>query len=161
MSPFRRVTDDGAGPDALGILVPPGRRTVVILRPRSLAWDLVLLRDRENATFRELGRDEAATTARLLFRALECWAAGGPGRVRAVAAAAGYWVCGEVGEFPLIACLREPGQPYRPTVFATPEEAAQTAARIAAVLCPPAGAEQQFYFNTQNFQSVDRKPSPR
>ena len=29
MCPLRRVEDADAGPDAVGILVPPGRRTVV------------------------------------------------------------------------------------------------------------------------------------
>ncbi len=34
MGSFRRVEGEEAGPDALGILVPPGKRTFVILRPR-------------------------------------------------------------------------------------------------------------------------------
>ena len=52
MSVFRRVDDDRAGPAAMGILVPPGRRTFLILRPRALAWDLILLRRAEGSTFR-------------------------------------------------------------------------------------------------------------
>jgi hypothetical protein len=31
MCPLRRVEDDRAGPSALGILVPPGRRTFLIV----------------------------------------------------------------------------------------------------------------------------------
>jgi len=157
MSPFRHVPDGLAGPDALGILVPPGRRTVVILRPRSLAWDLLLLDSgRENGTstaFCELSRDEAALAARKLFHALQVWACGGPGQVKAVLSSTGdgYWVRTEVGGSWLIACLRVPGQPYRPTLFRTLEEATDATARIRAVLCPLADAEQPFYFNTQNF----------
>ena len=64
MCALRRVEGDRAGPDALGILVPPARRTFVILRPRALPWDLLLLRDPEAEAFRELGRDEAHAAAR-------------------------------------------------------------------------------------------------
>jgi hypothetical protein len=156
MSPFRRVPDGRAGPDALGILVPPGHRTVVILRPRSLAWDLLLRSNGANGirmAFQELGREEAATVARRVFQALEAWAVGGPGQVTTVPSAGGegYHVQVEVGEFTLVACLRIPGQPYQPLVFGTPDEAGSATARLHAVLCPPAGAEQPFYFNTQNF----------
>ena len=43
MAPFRHVEGNQAGPNALGILLPPGRRTLVVVRPRSLAWDLIPL----------------------------------------------------------------------------------------------------------------------
>ena len=41
MPAFRRVEPHQAGARALGILVPPGPKTVVILRPRGLDWDLL------------------------------------------------------------------------------------------------------------------------
>ena len=71
MGVLRRVTDRRAGPAALGILVPPGRRTLVILRLRALAWDLLPIRLHEQAVFCEFGRDEAALLARHVHAALE------------------------------------------------------------------------------------------
>jgi hypothetical protein len=162
--PFRVVAGDRAGPAALGILAPPGRRTVLILRPRSLAWDLVLVPTRiwqpghpagKNgpATFRELGREEAEAAAEVLREALEQWHSGGTGQVQPVPAedGAGYLVRAVVGVIPLLACLRQPGQPYRPQLFASPEEARQAAEAIRAVLCPAGDAEQELYFNHRHF----------
>src|ERR1700730_5167165 len=71
MSPLRRVLGDRAGPTAVGILVPPGPRTVVILRPRALAWDLLLVRG--DATFQEIESHEAEAIVQGLARALEDW----------------------------------------------------------------------------------------
>src|SRR3954451_16115019 len=99
MSVFRRVDDDRAVPAALGILVPPGRRTILILRPRALAWDLILVRAATAGAFRERGRDEANVAAHDLHQALEEWAAGGPGLVEAVRApeGKGFWLRAGVG----------------------------------------------------------------
>jgi hypothetical protein len=150
MGELRRVTDRRAGPAALGILVPPGRRTFLILRPRALAWDLVAVGG--DGAFRELARAEADEAARGLGRALDEWAAGGPGAVEAVAApGGGRWLCARVGAFALLACPREPGRPYRPAVFADADSARAAAAQLAAVLCPPAGVAQEMYFNTRHF----------
>ena len=64
MSRFQRVNPSQAGPAALGILLPPGRRTLVLLRPRSLDWDLVPLRPDEiegsQTPFWEVDRDEGS-----------------------------------------------------------------------------------------------------
>ena len=64
MPAFRRVDARQAGADALGILVPQGTRTVVILRPRSLAWDLLPLKPgmekARPAVFCDWDRDESA-----------------------------------------------------------------------------------------------------
>jgi hypothetical protein len=49
----------------------------------------------------------------------------------------------EVGPFPLVACPRRPGQPYRPAAYA--------AAALARVLCPAGGAGQEVYLNTRHF----------
>jgi hypothetical protein len=150
MGELRRVTDRRAGPAALGILVPPGRRTLLILRPRSLAWDLLLVG--AGGAFRELARDEADAAARDLGRALDEWAAGGPGAVEAVAAPdGGCWLQARVGAFSLLACPREPGRAYRPAVFDGADSARAAAGQLAAVLCPPAGVAQELYFNTRHF----------
>ena len=61
MSHFRRVDDERAGSAALGILVPPSRRTFVILRPRSLEWDLPLIR--ADGAFHDMSREEASVVA--------------------------------------------------------------------------------------------------
>jgi hypothetical protein len=161
MPPFRRVEDCRASPSALGILVPPGLRTVVILRPRALDWDLLPARVGEGAAifFSDFDRDEAAGVARQVLRALEREACGETNPVAAMAnpAGTGYVVVARPGEYGLIACPRIPGQPYRPMVFATIEEASAAAERLAAVLWPAAEANQEYYFNTQNFT---RTPSP-
>jgi hypothetical protein len=161
--PFRVVAGDQAGPAALGILAPPGRRTILILRPRSLAWDLVLVPTRAclpgtagsqsgATTFRELGREEAEAAAEVLHQALEQWHSGGPGQVQPVPATDnGYLVRAAVGVVPLLACLRQPGEPYRPQVFASLEEARRAADAIRAVLCPAGDAEQELYFNHRHF----------
>ena len=151
MSAFRRVEDRKAGPAALGVLAPPGRRTFLILRPRSLPWDLLLLRGVGDDAFRDLGRDEAAAAARGLIQALDGWAGGGPGGVEAAAAPDGYRVRVAAGPFVLLLCPREPGRPYRPQVFADADAARAAADALLAVLRPPAGAEQELYFNTRHF----------
>ena len=79
MSPFRRVEGSQAGPSALGILLPPGRRTVVVVRPRGLDWDLLPLNPNENGgpRFWEAARIEAQDVAQRLYRALEANSAEG------------------------------------------------------------------------------------
>src|SRR2546423_6197090 len=106
MSRFRQVEDREAGPSALGVLVPPGRQTFVILRPRALPWDLVLTHDSARLEFREIFRDEAARAVEAVRRALETWADGGPGQVFAEAAPQGQWVHCMLGEFHFIVCRR-------------------------------------------------------
>jgi hypothetical protein len=160
MPPFRRVEDRHAGPTALGILVPPGLRTFVILRPRALDWDLLPLRPDDgagaSAVFCEFGRDEAAGVARRVQRALEQAAAAADRPVQAVAHpdGVGYWVVVRAGEYCWVACRRVPGQPYRANRFATPEGAGEVAARLAGVLCPEPDAGQEYYFNTQHFSPI-------
>ena len=159
---LRRVDARHAGPGALGVLLPPGPRTVLILRPRPVPWDLLLVRGgaggETGTPFLHLEREEAAALAEGLLRALERWAAGGPGKAEAAFApdGVGYWVQAEVGSFPLIACERRPGQPYRPTAFATPAEAEAAAAAVAAALCPRGGDGLEVYLNTQHFSATER-----
>jgi hypothetical protein len=157
MAPFRQVEGNQAGPNALGILLPPGRRTLVVVRPRSLEWDLIPLNPNENGgpRFWEVARIEAPDLAQRLYRALEQAAAAGDARVDPLPAldGRGYEVRVSLGTFVLVVCTRCPGEPYRPHLFATVSEALAAAERIAPLLCPDADAEQPVYFNTRNFAS--------
>jgi hypothetical protein len=157
MPAFRRVEGSQAGPNALGILVPPGRRTVVIVRPRALAWDLLPLCSNNNGgpdtPFQKCTPGEAADLAHALRRALEEKGEGGFLRVEPVAApdGDGYQVRAALGAHTWIACLRVPGQPYQPMVFATLDEALHAGESLTAVLCPEGDANQELYFNTRDF----------
>jgi hypothetical protein len=158
MSPFHRVEASQAGHSALGILMPLGPRTLIILRPRSLDWDLVPARpDGEpdpRSIFWEINRDEGATLVTELHRNLEEWAGGGMGRVEPVPAPGGkgYHVRVGVGRFVLIVCDRLPGVPYKPAVFDSVSNALAASERISAVLFPASGKVQEIYFNTDNFR---------
>jgi hypothetical protein len=156
MAAFRRVKGDQAGPDALGILIPPGRRTIVIVRPRSLSWDLLPLcpGGGSSATaFFEIGPGEAAEMARELRQVFEQGAGSNPIRAEPLTASAGagYEVRAAIGSWSWIACQRAPGQPYRSAVFSSLDEALDVARSLGAVLCPNEGANQQLYFNTHHF----------
>jgi len=157
MARLHRVFGDKAGPEALGILIPPGSRTVVVVRPRALPWDLLLIEPLTDATaairFRDFAREEAEATAEAFARALDEWGAGGTGGVEAALAPGSLFQCviGVIGRFHLTACPRTPGQPYRPMVFGTLGEAARAAVEIQSILCPASGVRQELYFNTRNF----------
>jgi hypothetical protein len=158
MCPLRLVADDRAGPAAVGILVPPLRRTFVIVRPRSLPFDLLVLAEARGVGFREFDRDQAGRAAEALFDALSNWSSTS-GRVEESAAAdsggmasAGLHVRVHIGPFHLLACERRPGQPYAPLHFADTESARLAVDRLTDLLCPAAGTEQEFYLNTRNFQ---------
>jgi hypothetical protein len=151
MPAFRRVEDRKAGPAALGVLAPPGRRTFLILRPRSLPWDLLLVRDDD--AFRDLSREEAAAAAQGLILALDAWAAGGPGDIEIVSTADGARVRVRAGSFGLVVCPREAGRPYRPLAFPDARSAEDAGSELAAVLRPVPGAGQELYFNTRHFDA--------
>jgi hypothetical protein len=156
MQPFRRVEDRQAGPTALGILLPPGQRTVVIVRPRALSFDLlagVPGPDAMTMRFYEFGRDEAAGIASRLLKHL-----GEQARQRrdlleiaTLPGANGYLVWLREEEFRWVVCPRRPGQPYEEMRFATLDDAQEAASRLAECLCPAPDAGQQVYFNTQHF----------
>jgi hypothetical protein len=151
--PFREVNGEAAGPEAVGILVPPGRRTVVVVRPRSLDFDLLLLRRGTNgqpeAAFHEAGCAEALLLARNLSRAFAA-----DNRVVVVLTPDGRgWIQAEIGTFTLIVSARKPGQPYRPLVFADEASARQAAEALDAILCPAPDVVREIYFNTQHFAS--------
>ena len=154
---FRTVNASRAGPKAVGILVPPGNRTLVVIRPRSMPVDLVMIRRGPTGTFgsgfMEASRQTAGLEAQKLAQALQQWAEGGNGEIEIVEApdGTGYWVHVFVAIFPLIACSRVPGQAYQPIVYATQEEAENTADKLRAILCPPPEANQELYTNLSQF----------
>src|SRR5438046_362163 len=129
MPAFRRVDAQRAGATALGILVPPGSKTLVILRPRGLEWDLLPARwggaTRAAPVFCQFGREEAALVARRFQQSLEETVLVGKDPVETfgnpVDQEFQVWV--RTGEYVWILCRRLPGQPYEPLVFASPTEA--------------------------------------
>ncbi len=156
MSVFRRVEGSVAGPDALGILVPPGRRTVLIVRPRALPWDLLLLALPTRNVFRELTQAEAEAGAATVLRSLQECAAEGRGIVESVARPDGGWhVRVIIGRYAFLACPRLPGRPYQPLVCWDADEAAQAGCELFAALHPPSGAAQEIYLNTRGFARSD------
>jgi hypothetical protein len=157
MPPFRHVEGEQAGPNALGILIPPGHRTLVILRPRALDWDLLLLSpfgdQLTNAGVWELIKRQAESMAPKVQRALQDWASGGQGGPELVplAEGGGYRIRVAIGALRWLVCRRLPGKPYQPMTFPSEEEARTTATELAGVLCPDADANQELYFNTYHF----------
>jgi hypothetical protein len=153
MSALRLVTDNRAGPAAVGILVPPSRRTFLIVRPRSLPLDLLVLAESGSNAFREFEREQAGRAAEALFDIL---AGSNPGRVECATAAGdaadAFYLRVHVGPFHLLACDRRPGQAYVPLAFADLASARSTAQRVTRLLCPPLGSDQEVYLNTRNFQ---------
>lgn len=155
--PFRRVEPERAGPSALGILVPPGQKTLVILRPRALAWDLLpALWEGDPAVapaFCTFTRDEAAHVARRLLRLLEDHVERGVSPVQTVGDKQGcrfqVWV--RTAELLWIACRRSPGKTYQPVLFDIQEESQSAAELVETVVWPGADKVQEYYFNTQKF----------
>ncbi len=159
MPPYRRVEARSAGAQALGILVPPGRQTLVVLRPRALPWDLLPARwsgdGAQAPSLCSFSRDEAAGVARRLQQALEQGVLRGINPLQTIGDAQGQlfqvWVHTE--EFVWLVCRRAPGQAYQPALFASQEEATREAERLTPIFWPGAEAQQEYYFNTQNFHA--------
>jgi hypothetical protein len=149
MSRFIQVEDRAAGPGALGILVPPGRQTLVILRPRALPWDLVLTKDAASLNFREIFREEAGRAVDAIQQALvnadEC-------DVSAQQAETGAWIRCRLGRFHFLACQRLSGQPYQPYLFVDAEQVKRTTADLRAILLPSPDCVQEIYCNTRHFE---------
>lgn len=161
MCPLRRVEGHRAGPSALGILVPPGRRTFLILRPRALSWDLLLLRPSSVNAFREIARGEADRLAQELLQALSQWSEGASGHVEEVVCpdGSGFWVRVRVGPFALLACGRQAGRPYQPLLFPDADTALSAAIQLRDILRPPAKKDQEVYLNTIFFQQQGERPA--
>lgn len=154
MPPFRRVDHAKAGAAAVGILVPPGRRTAVIIRPRALTWDLVPARVENGVrAFCQFDRDEAAGVARTLQQELAhlANAEGDPFVMLSSPASPGFQIGVKSAAYYWIVCARTPGKAYEALQFATQTEAEEAAARLRQFLCPKRDANQEYYFNTQHF----------
>jgi len=153
---FTRIDPRHAGPNALGILVPQGAKTLVIVRPRALEWDLVPARwDGESShppQWCVFTRDEAASVARRLVKSLEAAVEQRVNPLESFGDArrerSQIWLRTE--EFVWIVCKRAQGQAYQPMTFTTQEELARQAQTLASFLWPEAGVAQEYYFNTQN-----------
>ncbi len=153
-----RIDPKRAGPTAFGVLIPHGAKTLVILRPRALEWDLLPARwddQREHAPeFCAFARDEAAGVARKLVAALEAAVADGVCPVQTFGDPVGrqlqVWL--RAAELVWIVCQRTPGQAYQPMIFHTLEEATSAGEKIAAIVWPNEDAKQEYYVNTQNLE---------
>jgi len=143
-----------AGPRALGILVPPGKRTLVILRPRAVKWDLVLERPPGalHPGLWELHPLEAKPLVRTLRALLEN---GKPPNIELVQGGpeARVQLRLVLGELHLIVCDRAAGRPYRSSRFGSEAEASSVAAMIRPILSPGTDANQELYFNSRHFNS--------
>jgi hypothetical protein len=152
---LKRVEPRNAGPNAIGILVPHGAKTLVIVRPRALEWDLLPARwdgDSSHAPeFCSFGRDEAAAAARRFVHALESAIERSVNPLQTCGNQTSFQIWLRTDEFVWIACCRTPGKAYQPAVFAALEEATRVAESIAAVVWPSDDVTQEYYFNTQNF----------
>jgi hypothetical protein len=158
MSPSRLVSGERAGPHAIGILVPPGRRTFLIVRPRSLSLDLLVLADAKGDTFREFEREQAGRAAETLFELLTAGSSSPsieafPTRISStLGRPAHVQLRVSVGPFHLLVCERLPGKPYAALAFTDSATAEHVAERIRALLCPAPAREQEFYLNTRHFE---------
>ncbi len=158
MAAFRRVEPQQAGPQALGILVPPGTRTLVIVRPRPVEFDLLPARWAGTSScppeFCLFERDEAAQVARSFQAALDDAVRRGVNPVETLGDQAGnafqVWIRA-AGWF-WIACRRAMGQAYRPLLYQTMEAAREAGEALARIVFPASDAEQEYYFNTQRFR---------
>lgn len=150
---FRRVDPKHASDSAIGILIPFGARTPVILRLRALGIDLLPARwDGDPAhppTFCVFSRDEAAGVARRLVHSLES-AATCPVQTFGGSEAVQIWL--RTDELVWIACRSSGGHAYQPLTFATLDDATREAEKIVPLVWP-LDRVQEYYVNTQNFTS--------
>jgi hypothetical protein len=155
--PLTRVDVRQASAEAIGILVPPGHRTLVVVRPRTHDWDLVPVRwsgDPSAApTFCDFGRDEAALVARRLGKFLEDCDSRGVCPVETLGHASAFQVWLRAEDLFWMLCARLPGSAYRAMIFSELAEARAAAERVARLLSPGPARHQHYYFNTQNFAS--------
>jgi hypothetical protein len=147
MNAYAHVEANAAGPLALGILVPPAKRTFVILRPRALAIDLVVCRSTEDHRFSDYAHDEAAAAAQALWRELRTWDG-----TTGLTLLAGH-ACLQLGPFTLVACRRDPGQPYAP-LEARPADLVALEEAIGPVVDLGSGSPlgREVYFNMRHFE---------
>jgi hypothetical protein len=154
MSVFRRVDAAQAHPGALGILIPLGPRTLVILRPNALEWDLLPAHwsgeARQAPVFCLFTREEAPGIARKLVQTLEDAVVQRLSPLETFGNGPCFQVWLRTPDFVWILCRRAAGEAYRPAIFGTREEAVAAGERVAKYVWPVAGG-QEIYFNTQKF----------
>ena len=154
---FTRIDAKQAGARSLGILVPHGAKTLVIVRPRALPWDLLPATWQGDCgtppQFCVFTRDEAALVARRLVTALEAAVktGGNPLETFGDAQTGRLQIWLRTDEYVWIVCRRAPGFAYQPMIFASQEEAIREAEKVAAYVWPAPDVSQEYYFNTQNF----------
>lgn len=154
--PLKRVDARSASVCALGILVPPGTRTFVVLRPRSQAWDFLPVRWSGRAgdapEFASFDRDSAALVARQIAKTLEDRDRAGDSPLETLGHEPAYQVWIRDVELCWLLCERA-GQAYRPLSFATLAEARVAAEAMSPFVHPGANRVQDYYFNTQHFDA--------
>ncbi|HEV3203743.1 MAG TPA: hypothetical protein VGY77_05140 [Gemmataceae bacterium] len=156
---FRFVEGAIAGPNALGILIPPGNPTLVILRPRALNVDLLLIRQLENGSqeirFWEIDRKEAREMGFQVHQALEAWATAGKGKIVVVRQPdrEGCRIRVNMGTLTWLVCGRLPGQPYQAKTFTNEKDARNMVLWLAENLCPVTSDGRELYFNFHHFSS--------
>ena len=155
--PLRRVDIRQAGSEAVGILVPPGQRTFVVVRPRGLSWDLLPVRWAGDPAAAPMPctftRDEAAAVARNLGKFLEHCDAHGISPVETLGRSPEFQVWLRVDDLFWLMFAREARQTYRP-LFHPSLDAAQAAARLVVdLILPGPSRTREYYFNTQNIES--------
>jgi len=151
---FKRIDPKHAGPDSLGILIPPGARTLVIVRPRALDWDLLPAQwDGDHAhapQFCTFARDEAVAVARQLIDELQTSLSNPLGTFgNSDGTCVQIWL--RMNEHVWVVCRRQLGCGYEPMIFSSHEEATLAAESLASVVWPAGNSIQTYYFNTQAF----------
>jgi hypothetical protein len=153
--PLRRVDARLANATAFGILVPPGARTFVVVRPRDIVWDLLPVRWNGDSAvapkFASFSRDEAAAAARHLAKSLEDRDLAGQCPLETFGRNSIYQVWLSGGDLRWLLCERVPDRAYRPLVFESLDAAQAAAARLRPLVHPGPERVQEYYFNTQHF----------
>ncbi|GIW81123.1 MAG: hypothetical protein KatS3mg105_2930 [Gemmatales bacterium] len=151
MTPIRQVEGSKASERALGILIPPGQRTIVLLRPRALEYDLLPVnQDNSHGTFFwEIPQGRASAIADEMVQALTEHLQ--DVRIVPIADGDGYQLRMSLGHFVFVVCPRIAGQPYRPLALPTVAEAEKVSNRIRDALVPPSGADLEWYLNSRHF----------
>lgn len=154
--PLKRVDARSASGSALGILVPPGARTFVVLRPRNQPWDFLAVRwsgrPSDAPEFASFDRDAAAIAARQVVKTLEDHDLAGDSPLETLGHEPAFQVWIRDVELCWMLCERGKNA-YRPLVFSTLAEARAAAERMAPFVHPGANRVQDYYFNTQHFDA--------
>ena len=154
---FRRVEAKLAGPNAMGVLVPHGERTLVVIRPRSLPWDLLPARWSGDPAvapqFCTFTRNEAPAVAKRFMADLQAALVSNinPMQTFGIAQAGQLQIWVRTNDLVWIACERTPGSAYEPAIFLNLRDAEAAAEKIGRFVFPPTGEVQEYYFNTQSF----------